>query len=82
MQICKGAYHCRVNKLLLSDEMALPSNLHISRVLSVSDSSQENVMNVRGSFYSMVWLINLKDNTINTTQINHLRIVPQDSITG
>jgi hypothetical protein len=42
--------------------MALPSNLHISRVLSVSDSSQENVMNVRGSFYSMVWLINLKDN--------------------
>ncbi len=30
----------------------------------------------------MVWLINLKIATINTTRMNHLRSVPRDSITG
>ncbi len=38
-------------------------------------------MNARGSFYSVVWLINLKIITINTMRINHLRSVPRDSIT-
>jgi hypothetical protein len=30
--------------------------------LSVCDTAQENVMNAHGSFYSMMRLINLKDN--------------------
>ncbi len=30
--------------------------------MTVYDTAQENVMNASGSFYYMVWLINLKDN--------------------
>ncbi len=49
-----------------------------------SPSSQENAMYTRGSFYSVMCLINLKENTvtINTMQINNLRSVPKDNITG
>jgi hypothetical protein len=43
----------------------------------------KNVMNACGNFYSVVWLINLKDRgTSNTIQIKHLRSVPRDSVTG
>ncbi len=63
---------------ILKITMLAEGSLVISSFFKFKDSSfsrcsQENVMNARGSFYSMVLLINLKDSHINTPQINHLR---------
>jgi hypothetical protein len=55
----------------------------LSGVIDVCDTAQENVKNARGSFF-IPWCgkSTQKITTINTTQINHLRGVPRDTITG
>ncbi len=55
----------------------------IASMLLFANRSRKNVMNVLGSYYSMVVVNQPKEiSTINTKQTKYLRSVQQESITG